>query len=104
MMKLVSANVLHSQRSFAAMHALMIGERGHAFVILHCPAIEPIAGYLFKICVDHSSRIVRLEDCLAVMRHKQCVLCEHAFDIITVFGSAHDNRNQAEPVLAGSLL
>ena len=80
------------------MHHLMIGEGGHALIVLKGPACEVVPLRLFKIGVDQC-RDIGLEGRFSLMRDEQGVFGEHALHVVAITGPVHDDGDESEPVL-----
>ena len=82
---LVLPDALHPQRSLAAVRHLVVGERGHAFVVLKRPALEMVAVRVLEVGVGNLRRVIRLVGAPAPpWATNRRVFDEHAFGVVPV--------------------
>src|ERR1051325_8425132 len=77
----------------------MVGKSCDFLVVLKTPAIEMIAGDIFKISVKGSRRIVRQMRSAVAMDDKESIFDEDTFKVISISRTTHHDRNEVEMIL-----
>ncbi len=81
------------------MHHCVVGERGHADVVLERPALEAVSGDGLEVAVPHLRGVFGPVGGGPAAGDEQRVLGEHAFDVVAVVGRAHHDGDEVQPVL-----